>query len=323
MKITNGLLEEFLNFYKNKNFKKDTIRWYELEMKRFIKHLNDLHIDDTDWITMYVIENYRTALNEQKTTKNSIYFGQNETLSPRTVQTKIQPIKKFLEFLNIIYNTWLNFQYIKCPKVYSRHMDFFEVGEIKTILSKIEKNEKSELSKRRTKLLIVLGFVSWARISELLQLKVKDILNGRAVILWKGNKIREIFFNDLCKDIMVKYLEERKKPLPSNWKIGVNKTNEERAFISHNPNTFWEKVSVQTLCEHNKKINEYLWLKDKKFSAHTMRHSAATYMMDKGVNIREIQEFLGHSDISTTQTYTHLRNNQIQKTHNKIFWKVI
>lgn len=320
MKITAELLEEFLNFYRNQNFKKDTVRGYELEMERFFQYLKTLKIDDTDLINMKIIDQYRTLLANQKTTKNSIYYGLQEKLSPRTIQTKIQPIKRFLEFLNVMYNTGLNYLYIKCPKVYSKHMDFFEKDEIEKILKVIEEKEQSELARLRMKLFVVCAFVSWWRISELRQIKVQDICNWRAIIRWKWDKTRELFFNQHCINILNEYLEARKGPLPSTWKVWENHCTEDRAFISHNPDTFWNQVSVTTLCECNKKVNDRIDLWGKKFSAHTLRHSAATYMLDNKANLREIQEFLWHSYLTTTQTYTHLRNNQVYETQQKIFW---
>jgi len=321
MIITRELIEEFITFYKNQNLKKDTIRWYELEFQRFYEFLQEKEINTVEWITMKIVEEYRTILTNQETTKNSIYFWLNPKLSPRTVQTKLQPVKKFLEFTNTIYNIWINYQLIKVKKVHSKHMDFFEKEEIWTIIEEIDNIEKYALSRARAKLLVIVWFVSGMRISEMLQLKVKDIMNWKAVILWKWDKEREVYFNEQCKEQMQEYLKARNMIVPYLWLKLKSKSKEDWAFISHHPNSFWEKVSVNTLCDQMKKINDHLNINWKKFSAHTMRHSSATYLLDRWVNLREIQMFLGHSNLSTTETYVHIRNKQVENTHKRIFWE--
>lgn len=320
MKITKELIEEFLRYYKNQNLKPDTIRGYEIEIHKFFYWFSLLWLECVEQISMKIINDWKSVLAEKKCSKNSIYYWKNTYLSERTIQTKIQPIKRFLEFTNVIYNIGLNYNYIKVPKAHSKHMDFFEIDEIEEILKTIDKVEKNSISKARTKLLVVLWFTSGMRISEMVQLKVSDVLKWKTTIIWKGQKERPVYFTKKCKGLLLSYLRARKMPLPSTWKVAENKEKENWVFISHNPKTFWKQVAINTLCEHNKFINDNLKIEWKKFSAHTMRHSSATYMLDQWANIREIQEFLGHQDLNTTQWYVHIRNKQLENVHNRVFW---
>lgn len=147
---------------------------------------------------------------------------------------------------------------IKVPKVRSQHMDFFEEEELEKIRTSIQKTEKYPIARIRAELFAVMAFSSGMRISEMVKVKVKDVLNGQVNIIGKGDKERVVFFTPECKSLLKKYLKLRQQPLPCTKKKAKNTTEEKRVFISHHPSTFGQQISIQTLAQHNKKYNKNL-----------------------------------------------------------------
>lgn len=324
MKITVELVEEFLNYYRNQNLKPDTIKNYERDFWEFLGLFSQKWELELENINMKIIEEWRTILRTTKTPKKSVYYGKKEFLSERTIQCKIQAVKKFLEFMNEIYDVWMNFRKIKVPKVRSQHHDFFEVNEIGKIIETIRSSEKYLINRIRSELLVVLWFTTGLRLSELLKLKVSEVLNWRTTIVWKWDKERFMWFVPESQNLLKIYLEEREKVLPRTKNcIWVNKSDDLYVFASHRLDNFWKPITPQTICWLNKKYNtnlNNLYNLHKKYTTHTLRSSAATHMLDQWANLREIQIFLWHEDLKTTETYLRIRNNQIAETQQRVFW---
>jgi len=322
MKITKKLLNEFLDYSRNRNLNKATIENYKRDIEEFISFFHSSNRSQIEEIDIKIIEAYKSSLRKIKPSKNSIYYETNWYLSERTIQTKIQPIKSFLYFMNVVYNTGMNYSYIKVPRADSKHMDYFEPEEIEKIREAIYKVEKSPINRIRQELLMVLSFTSGMRLSEMLKLKVNEVLEGKTNIIGKNNKERPVYFNEQCKELLKKYMDLRKRPNPCTWKVAKKKCKEDYVFISHNPRSFWKPISKSTVSEHNKLYNKILNIPGKKYTVHTMRHSNATYMLDHGVNIRDIQKFLWHSNLSTTETYLHIKNKKLEQEHSQLFGKL-
>jgi integrase/recombinase XerD len=161
-----------------------------------------------------------------------------------------------------------------------------------------------------------IGYTSWLRLSEMLNLKVKDIQEKEKRIIWKWNKSRRVFFTESTEKLLENYLEEREKPIPRTWK---KENYSDYVFISHNSwYDFWKPIKKNTVCERIKKYSDLLniW---KRITVHTLRHSYATRLIESWLNIREIQELLWHKDIQTTEWYVHVLKSNLQKKVNEIF----
>lgn len=322
MKITKKLVNEFLEYSKNRNLSKDTIWNYKRDLNDFLLFFHRYNHYDVEEITIKFIELYKSSLRKKKINSRSIYYGENKYLCDRTIQWKIQPIKSFLYFMNVVYNIGMNYAYIKVPRADSKHMDYFEVEDLEKIRNAIRKVEKSPINRIRQELLMVLSFTSWMRLSEMLKLKVEDVMKWKTNIVWKNKKERPVYFNEQCKELLSEYLRLRKQPSPCTWKIAKKKCKEDYVFISHNPRSFWKPISKSTVSWHNKLYNEILNIPGKKYTAHTMRHSNATYMLENGINLRDIQQFLWHAHLWTTETYLHIKNKKLEEEHNSLFWNL-
>lgn len=138
------------------------------------------------------------------------------------------------------------------------------------------------------------------RVSELAGLNLNDIMDNMMRVTGKGNKQRMIYMNDAVQDALQAYLPHRIQP--------ANLRDQNALFTSRNRN----RISVQTV---KMLVNKYLdraGLAYKDCSAHKLRHTAATLMYQNGVDIRTLQEFLGHEQVNTTMIYTHIENVAIK-----------
>ena len=325
MEITQHLITGFLNYYRNQNLKKDTILNYERDFNQFYKLFYQQGLRSVEEIRMPIIEERKNQLRATPTPKKSIYYGKKSFLSERTIQTKIQALKKFLEYTNDVYEIGMDYRKIKVPKVHYQHMDYFEEDEIQKILTSIRESEKHHINRIRSELLVVLGFTTWMRISEMLRLRVREVLKGEICILGKWDKERYISFQPCAQNLLKRYLQEREKPLPRAGRVGKNKADDDYVFISHRLDTFWLPITPQTVCDLNKKYNTNLnsvYNIHKKYTSHTLRSSFATFLLEKGANLREIQVMLWHSDIKTTETYLRVKDTKLRATQNRVFWEM-
>jgi site-specific recombinase XerD len=116
--------------------------------------------------------------------------------------------------------------------------------------------------------------------------------------------------------LLENYLEEREKPIPRTWK---KEDYSDFVFISHNSGyDYWKPIKKNTVCEKIKKYSDSLdiW---KRITVHSLRHSYATRLLESWLNVREIQELMGHKYIQTTEWYIHLLKWNLQKKVNQIF----
>lgn len=171
--------------------------------------------------------------------------------------------------------------------------------------------------------MVVLGFTTWMRLSELLKLKVREVLSGSISILGKGRKERFVSFQPICQDLLWEYLRLRGQPIPRVGRVGENKADDDYVFISHRLDNFGKPITPQTVCWLNKKYNinlNNLYNLHKKYTTHTLRSSFATHLLENDVNIREIQVMLGHSDLKTTEWYLRVKNKKLEETQKRVFW---
>jgi len=165
-------------------------------------------------------------------------------------------------------------------------------------------------------LLCNIGYTSWLRLSEMLGLTVADIKKKETRIIGKGNKPRRVFFTESTEELLEEYLIERWKPIPRTWK---KEKKSDYVFISHNSwYDYWNVIKKETVCWIMKKYSDLLniW---KRITVHSLRHSYATRLLESWMNVREIQELLGHADLKTTQWYCHVLQSELKDKVNQIF----
>jgi len=137
------------------------------------------------------------------------------------------------------------------------------------------------------------------RISELAGINITDLRDDSIRVLGKGGKERVVYLNDACVTAINVYLQIRKD---------INAPNTKAFFLSSRR----QRISTSTIHSLVKKHLKVAGLDSSKYSSHKLRHTAATLMLKSGVDVRTLQELLGHEHLNTTQIYTHVENDSLR-----------
>ncbi|MDV3198288.1 MAG: tyrosine recombinase [Vigna little leaf phytoplasma] len=224
----------------------------------------------------------------------------------KTLARKIITIKKFHSFLLLEKEVYSDITIIlKIPKMNQTLPSVLSVKEICFFLKKIPKNQQHIYL--RNKALFELMYSSGLRISETLNLNLKDLdLNkGFVFIKGKGSKERMVPITQRTIQNIRKYLTKSRDILLKNKKNSW-------LFV----NLIGEQLSRQGCYKIFKKITKLAKLKNNCYP-HTLRHSFATHLLENGIDLRTLQRILGHEDISTTQIYTHVSQKYLKKIYLK------
>jgi len=210
----------------------------------------------------------------------------------RSVYTAAVAVKRFLEYLGL-YEKISNFEYPKRPKELPKYLLPSEVFRLIDVADK-----------DRDKLIVMLLYTTGMRVSELVRIKVDDInFDEMSIrIMGKGGKEREVFFNSKTKEYLKKYIRENR--LGAGDYLFYGRKNKPIHY-----------VTVERIIRRLKKKANI----SKVVTPHVLRHSFATYALTKGMDIREIQELLGHASLKTTQVYTHISRKRLFKDYQKIW----
>jgi integrase/recombinase XerC len=271
----------------------NTYEAYSIDLKYFLK-FNNNHLGNK--VTVQNLENlslrdFRSWLSSQKVKNNHI--------SPKSQARAKSSLKSFFKFLNknnYIKNTNIfNLQTAKIKRQIPRPLSFEEVMNVINI-----SGEKNDWTGQRDKTLLTLIYAAGLRISEALQLNRIDVEDLDTIrILGKGKKIRELPLIESAQ-IVIKQLLDINKNLDKNSPL----------FLGIKGKRLNSRQVQKTIEEIRNKLSL-----PKNLTPHTLRHSFATHLLEKGVDLRTLQELLGHSSLSTTQGYTAVNVNTIHKTH--------
>lgn len=270
--------------YSNKtilSYKDDLIEYNEFLGNNFTNILN---------IDMNIVNNYMKYLYDRKITKSSI----SRKLS------SIRGLYNYLVREDIIKEN--HFNKIQNPKRELYLPKFLKDEELDKIFSVCNSNNPTE---ERDTLIIELLYATGIRVSELVNIKIKDINREEKLIkvLGKGNKERMVIYNNHTKKALDIYLKDG-----YNY---FNKKSSEYLILNKNGNKLSERYIREII---NKKVSQASL--DIKISPHTLRHTFATDILENGADLMTVKELLGHESLNTTSIYTHITNEQIKKTYN-------
>lgn len=278
-------IEEFIDYLRfEKKYSENTISSY----KRDLNKTNTYIKKDFAKLNKKDIQNYI-----QKISKS-------ENVS--SVSRCISTLKSFYKFLELNKYTSLNpLTTITNPKTVKKLPKILSEEEIEKLL---DINLKTDFD-YRNKAMLELMYSSGLRVSELINLNVNDIdlSNASVRIFGKGSKERIIPLNDYAIDALNNYILNHRRSL---FKHGESNY----LFLNNHGN----KMTRQGFFKILEKIAKEKGIKSE-LSPHTLRHSFATHLLKHGADLRSIQELLGHSDISTTQIYTHITSERLQKNY--------
>lgn len=308
-----NFVKDFLIYMQNiKNRSKSTIREYHYDLRdlfRFLKlykidkikfdNINDELIDKTDIVNLnndFIRKIELTDLYEYLN-----YLSNMRSDKPATRARKIAAIKSFFNYVTfkqkiLDKNPAVE---LETPKLGKRLPKYLSLDESVALLHSIDgKNEK------RDTCIITLFLNCGLRLSELVAINFKDIKGDVLNVIGKGDKERSIYLNESCRKALKEYIAVRPKDVKDH----------DALFISERGT----RIGRRTVEMMVKKYITLAGLDPKKYSPHKLRHTAATLMHKYGgVDIRSLQQILGHESVSTTEIYTHVDSEQVKEALEK------
>jgi len=216
-----------------------------------------------------------------------IHLKNEKNATNRTIHRHLNALRSYFRYQNIDIA-----DKVMLPKLSKPLPKFLTKEEIKILLE--------EPGKLRDKCLIRLLYSTGLRVSELVKLNKNDIKTESIhVVSGKGSKDRIVFVDSKTREMLDRYILER------------NDTNEALFLSNHN-----ERISARTIQWLIKKYSKEAGI-EKKVTPHVLRHSFATHMLEGDADIVVIKELLGHSNLSTTQIYTHVTDERRKKVYDK------
>ena len=282
------LLKKFLDYLSlQKNCSSNTLRGYRRDIFQFINFLKKNKINSFKSISYQDLLSYLGYLRN---------CGYSET----TIGRKVASLKSFFKFLSarkIIKSNPVAL--LSSPKKPDRLPDFLTLEEVEKILNiPSEKNWQS----LRDKAILELLYSTGIRVGELTSLKIGDIdfFQELIKVKGKGKKERIVPIGRYALKALIEYIERR-----------PNK-KEKNVFLNKYGKPLSERSVERIIDKFSKKAGI-----GKKITPHTFRHTFATHMLDRGADLRTVQELLGHERITTTQIYTHLTVEKLKEFYNK------
>ena len=236
------------------------------------------------------------------------YLSINRRCGPATCARKISTIRIFFKYLTITLKMLKDnpAQNLETPKLNKRLPKYLTLEDSRKLLDNTFEDEGNK-NKERDFAIITLFLNCGLRLSELVGINISDIKfdDLKMTVIGKGNKERSIYLNKACIDAINSYLAVRPKE-----GVKKDKKNSDKAlFLS----SYRQRISKRTVENIVSKELQKAGLDTTKYSTHKLRHTAATLMYKYGnVDIRALQELLGHQSISTTEIYTHVDNEQVR-----------
>lgn len=308
------ILRDFLIYHETiRGHSKATVNEYYLDLRNFLRYLKisrglvprDSELDTIDIldidaeflrkVTLIEVYEYLAYLSRDRVKNRNaeeVQYG----LSASTRARKIAAIRSFFKYLTskahiLDENPLADLDSPKIPKTLPTYLT---LEESKQLLSAVEGKNKE-----RDYCILCLFLNCGLRISEIVGLNLSDLQTDHLRIFGKGSKERIVYLNDACLDAIADYLVVR-----SN----IAAVDRNAFFLSNRRS----RMSTDAVHAMVKKTLKQAGLDPEKYSAHKLRHTAATLMLNNGVDVRTLQEVLGHENLNTTQIYTHVDNSGLR-----------
>ena len=306
------LLLDFLSYHETiKAHSQRTVDEYYLDMRNFFrylkqsrdpaladKRLDEIDIRDVDLpfiasITLTDIYGYLTYLSRDRLQHQNSEIS-NKGLNAASRARKLATIRSFF---NYICNKRHLLDENPCkdvdtPKQMKALPRYLTLHESLSLLESVDGPHRE-----RDYCILTLFLNCGLRISELIGLD--DIQDDALRVLGKGNKVRVVYLNDACKDALARYMAVRRP---------VSGRDRNALFLSGQN----KRISRSTVHALVKKHLSAAGLDSERYSSHKLRHTAATLMLQNGVDVKAVQEVLGHEHLNTTEIYTHIDNEALR-----------
>ena len=308
------VLRDFLAYHENiKAQSPRTISEYYLDLRMFLRFIKlmrndmpvnsdlniipikDIDIDYIRTITTSEIFDFLSYLANDRE-PNPEAYSPTKGISPTSRSRKLSAIKSFYKYLTIRTkqlsdNPVADLEY---PKLRKSLPKYLTMSESAALLKSV-----SGMNQKRDYAILMLFLNCGIRRSELVGLNINDVYEDRIRVIGKGNKERFVYFGSSCRKAIDAYLPERNKQV----------LTDNRALFGSRDH---KRISVSAVHRLVKKALLQAGLDPDQYSAHKLRHTAATMMLSGGVDVKTVQEVLGHENLNTTQIYTHIENTELK-----------
>ena len=308
------ILCDFLSYHETiKAHSQKTVDEYFLDLRnffRYMKQARDRSLRDTPWdeisimdvdaafvraITLTDIYGYLTYLSRdraQQQNSSQTEYG----LSAATRARKIATLRSFFNYLtnkaHLLEDNPV--KELDSPKLRKTLPRYLTLDESLDLLASVDGPHKE-----RDYCILTIFLNCGLRISELIGLNLTDIQGDALRVLGKGSKVRIVYLNDACKAALERYLAVRRP---------VSGRDQNALFLSSRN----QRISRSNVHALVKKHLSQAGLDSAQYSSHKLRHTAATLMLQNGVDVKAVQEVLGHEDLNTTEIYTHIDNEALR-----------
>ncbi len=306
------ILRDFLTYHETiKGQSQLTIQEYYLDLRMFLRFIRlmrndmpintpledipikDIGIDFIREITTSDVFDFLSYLASERATERD---PNDHGIAASSRARKLSAIKSFYKYLTVrtkqlSENPVADLEYPKLRKSLPKYLTMEQSAALLQAVS--GPNAKRDYA------ILMLFLNCGIRRSELVGLNLTDVYEDRIRVVGKGNKERFVYFGTPCRKALDAYLLERHKKILSDNRA---------LFGSRNGN----RISVEAVHRLVKKALLQAGIDSTQFSAHKLRHTAATMMLSGGVDVKTVQEVLGHENLNTTQIYTHIENTELK-----------
>ena len=285
------LKEKFINYIANeKNYSLHTVAAYSKDLDQFILCIDKLEINNIKKVDYSTIRSYLTELYNLNYTK-------------KTVSRHISTLRSFFKYL--IMSKIINknpMTLISNPKEDKKLPNYLHYNELENLLEIPNINTSLGF---RNKLIIELLYSTGIRVTELVNIKINDInfYDLTIKVMGKGSKERYVIFGNILKTLLLEYINDARLEL-------LKGKESDYLLINKNGGNLSDR-GVRLIIDNIVKKSSL----SKKISPHVIRHTFATHMLNGGAELKVVQELLGHSNLSTTQIYTHVSNEKIREVY--------
>ncbi len=281
--------------------------YLKLERNLSLETVNGYLSDIRLFLEYATHQNYDVKSLDSELVSSYINYLASKHLSAKSISRKISSLKSFNKFLvneSVTKNDFSS--QLTFPKLGKTLPNYLTSEEVDLLLD-FELRNKGDY---RNKAMIELMYASGLRVSEIINLKLNDINLDHLMIKvrGKGDKERLVFFSEYACDCLKTYLHSYRNSFLKDKRSDYVFVNIHAKPLSRQ--SFWKTI---------KSIAKKQGISQEGVSPHTLRHSFATHLLENGAELRVVQELLGHSDISTTQKYTHLNVKLLETKYNEVF----
>ena len=285
----NVILDKYFDYLKSKSLSDNTIKNYFRDLIEYFDYLKQNNLLPNKSI-------------ERNHIRKMLSFLIDKGFSKLSISRKISAIKSYITFLDKFNYSENNYsELITIPKKSKSLPKVMTKKEVNQLIKHVEMNTMKNL---RDDALIELLYSTGLRVSEVANLKIRDIdfKKSEINILGKGNKERIVIFNNKSKEKIIRYLKNDKRFISLKT---------EALF----QNKFKEALTARSIQRILKKYLNFSGI-NSKYSTHTLRHTFATHLLEGGADIKVIQQLLGHSSPETTKIYTHVSSSTLRNVYN-------